>query len=98
MPGAGLTTPLGPIGPGLRLLPLPPFSSYPAATLLLQLPQGRDVALGQIHDVDVIPDACRGGGGWVLGSVQSLPRLSLPPGSHSWLLLVLGSPVPSSVS
>ena len=75
---------------------LPHFSllPYPAATLLLQLPQGCDVALGQIHDVDVIPDACRGGSGCREGSIT----VSVPPQPPSWLLRLLDSPVPSSVS
>lgn len=71
--------------------PTSPFSPYPAATLLLQLLQGCDVALGQIHDVDVIPDACGGGRGCGEGPVT----VSVPPQPPLWLL---GSPVPSSVS
>lgn len=61
--------------------PTSPFSPYPAATLLLQLPQGRDVALGQIHDMNVIPDACRRGRGCGEGPV----RVSVPPQPPSWL-------------
>lgn len=86
MEGAGLTTPLG-LSAWIWSLPslISPFSSYPAATLLFQLPQGCNVALGQIHDMDVIPDACREG--------SVLDRESVPPDSPSWLPL-LGPPGP----
>lgn len=39
--------------------PDPRLAPYPATTLLLQLLQGCYVALRQIHDMNVIPHACR---------------------------------------